>query len=110
MQVERELKFRLPARAAARLWQLLPTGAKRRRQIDSVYYDTPLMELRGMRAALRLRRDGRKWLQTLKLDAGPNPGLSARYEWEVPLRRAEDRGQHHGDAQPCIPVTPARRR
>src|SRR5262245_361704 len=89
MQVERELKFRLSPRSAARVWRLLPPGAKRRRQIDSVYYDTPLMELRGMHAALRLRRDGRKWMQTLKLDAGPNPGLSARYEWEVPLRHSQ---------------------
>ena len=37
-------------------------------------------------AALRVRRQGSQWLQTLKTAAVSTSGLSARHEWEVPLQ------------------------
>lgn len=85
MPVERELKFRLPAEAAARLWRLLPGSPRaRRRVVESVYYDTAHRSLRAVRAALRLRRDGRRWLVTFKCEQMPGSGLAQRSEWEVP--------------------------
>jgi len=89
MQIERELKFRLPARSASRVWNLLPgTSAVRRRSVESVYYDTPDRRLRSARAALRLRHDGRRWLMCFKSERGPATGLAQRSEWEVPAARA----------------------
>ena len=76
MALERELKFRLSARAAARVARALALGAAER--LASIYYDTPDLELRRARVALRLRRSGRRWLQTVKCDLSP----LARGEWE----------------------------
>jgi len=84
MHVERELKFRLAAEAAARAPRLLPFAAPpKKRRLDSVYYDTPDFRLQRAGAALRLRRAGRGWLQTLKLPQGPQGALASRAEWEM---------------------------
>ena len=88
MPVERELKFRTPAGAASRLWGLLPgSPVVRRRTVESIYYDTADRRLRAARAALRLRRDGRRWLVTFKCEQLPGSGLAQRSEWEVPTSR-----------------------
>jgi triphosphatase len=85
VQVERELKFRLDAQAAARAGRLLPfSGRPKRSQLHSVYYDTPDLRLQRAGAALRLRRSGRRWLQTLKLPQGAQGALAERVEWEMP--------------------------
>lgn len=90
MQIEQEIKFRLPASAVRRLWRLAPRVApSHRRSVASVYYDTAEKRLRRNGVSLRLRRDGAKWLQTLKLDAAPAAGFSARAEWELPARRGK---------------------
>jgi len=84
MHLERELKFRLDAKAAARAPRLLPFAAPpRRSRLDSVYYDTPDFRLQRAGAALRLRRAGRTWLQALKLPQGPQGALASRAEWEM---------------------------
>ena len=44
-------------------------------------------DLRRAGIALRLRRDGRRWLQTLKADGVQHAGLAQRAEWELPVRR-----------------------
>ncbi|HWV06312.1 MULTISPECIES: CYTH domain-containing protein [unclassified Ralstonia] len=54
-------------------------------ELGNVYYDTPDQALARNRAALRVRRQGSQWLQTLKTAAVSTSGLSARHEWEVPL-------------------------
>jgi len=88
MQIERELKFRLAASAASRAAQLLPFASRpRRRRVDSVYYDTPDLRLEAARAALRLRRDGHRWLQTFKAPQGVATALAERSEWEMPAPR-----------------------
>jgi len=90
MPIERELKFRLPARAAPRVWKLLPgKPAVRRKQVDSVYYDTPERRLLAARSALRLRRDGRRHLIAFKHERAPASGLAQRDEWEAGVASAE---------------------
>jgi inorganic triphosphatase YgiF len=90
MHVERELKFRLAAASASRVWDLIPGSAPAsRRVLESIYYDTPERRLRKGHAALRLRRDGRRWLICLKHDRVPASGLAQRSEWEAPVTRGE---------------------
>ncbi|OGA72970.1 MAG: hypothetical protein A3G81_23030 [Betaproteobacteria bacterium RIFCSPLOWO2_12_FULL_65_14] len=79
MHIERELKFRLTSGAFLRLKAL----ARERRSVASVYYDTPGQRLRRAGVALRLRRDGKAWLQTLKSESPRHAGLTARAEWET---------------------------
>jgi triphosphatase len=88
MATERELKFRLAASAVSRAARLLPFASRpRRRRIDNLYYDTPDLQLEAARAALRLRRDGRQWLQTFKAPQGVATALAERSEWEIPAPR-----------------------
>jgi inorganic triphosphatase YgiF len=82
LNIEREIKLRLTRAAAAELFRLAP----QRRSVASIYYDTPRQELRRAGIALRLRRDGSRWLQTLKAQGAPHAGLAARAEWELPVR------------------------
>jgi inorganic triphosphatase YgiF len=51
----------------------------------NVYLDTPARDLAQARAALRLRRKGEQWLQTLKTAGHSAAGLAARHEWETPV-------------------------
>jgi inorganic triphosphatase YgiF len=85
MPIERELKFRIRPRAVPVLAALLGSRADARR-VDSTYFDTPGALLRRNRMALRLRHDRGVRLQTLKAESHPHAGLSARAEWEVPVR------------------------
>lgn len=88
MHIEREIKLRLPPGAARRFWRLARASRRaRRRQVSSVYYDTSGERLRRSGVALRLRRDGKRWLQTLKLESTPAAGFAARAEWELPAPR-----------------------
>ena len=80
MPLERELKLRVSPRAAARIARALSLPS-RGRVLHSIYFDTPQLTLRRRRMALRVRRDGRRWLQTLKGERAPG----VRNEWETPL-------------------------
>lgn len=79
MSIERELKFRLAAGATARLQRELALGEPK--PVHSIYFDTPERELQRARMALRLRRHGDRWLQTLKCVIH----AAARHEWEMPV-------------------------
>ena len=81
--IEREIKLRLSPQAFARLARLAPE----RRRVASVYYDTARQDLRRAGVALRLRREGSRWLQTLKAESIQHAGLAARSEWELPVKR-----------------------
>jgi triphosphatase len=78
--LERELKLSVPPRAAAAIARALALPS-RGRVLHSIYFDTPQLSLKRRRMALRLRRDGRRWLQTLKGERAPG----VRNEWEMPL-------------------------
>lgn len=52
------------------------------------YFDTPDFALGDLGLALRLRRVGRRWVQTLKSEGERHGGLSVRAEYETPVPRA----------------------
>ena len=70
-----------PAVAAAK------RGPMRTTQLVSTYYDTPSRELAAAGVALRVRRSGRRWLQTVKGDGDAAAGLHQRAEFEWPLEQ-----------------------
>ena len=91
MTVEIELKLALPPMQATRLKRhALLAGAGRpvRRRLVSVYFDTPELDLMRAQAALRVRRVGRGWVQTVKIGGGSAGGLHQRPEWETPTAGA----------------------
>jgi triphosphatase len=53
------------------------------------YYDTPARDLAGAKVALRLRRDGEQFIQTLKSRGQSVAGLSERNEWDWYLDKPE---------------------
>jgi inorganic triphosphatase YgiF len=84
---EIELKLDLPADAVASLTRsAVFKGARRKtKNIVSVYFDTANFELRKSGFTLRVRRDGRRRVQTVKQE-GERGALLARNEWEQPIR------------------------
>ena len=88
MAREIELKLAVPTGAHDALIGWLDAHAKAAGSVElaNVYYDTPDQALAHDHAALRVRRHGKQWLQTLKTAGdSSHAGLSARHEWEVPL-------------------------
>ena len=81
---EIELKFAVEAQAAARIAASRPLAGLRpdRRPVTTWYFDTPQCELRARGLVLRLRRDGTRWVQSLKAGRGGRGGLHVREEWE----------------------------
>ncbi len=90
MAIETELKLRVTPEHMARLkrhpfLRSLSTERVVTRKLYSVYFDTPDLQLHRDRMALRLRRVGKQWLQTLKGGGGVQAGLHQRNEWETPV-------------------------
>jgi inorganic triphosphatase YgiF len=54
-------------------------------RLYSIYYDTPELTLREQGVALRLRKIGARWLQTLKTAGRVEAGLHQREELETPV-------------------------
>lgn len=89
MLAEVELKFQVPvaqrARVAAEAAGDGP-GAARRVRLQAAYFDTGDHALAAAGLALRVRREGRRWVQTLK---GLGDDGLTRQEHEVPLAPGE---------------------
>ncbi len=83
--MEIELKLALnPAHVTRVKRHPLLAGVKTERQtLHSIYYDTPDFALTRRLIALRLRRVGYHWVQTLKAAAPSVGALSSRPEWEA---------------------------
>ena len=90
---EIELKFAFdPAdagRLARHLGRTLGRQTKRRQTLVSVYFDTPDFRLREAGITLRVRRVGRRTVQTIKSANGAAAGLFDRGEWEQPISRPQ---------------------
>ena len=85
--MEIELKLLVPAAALEALGaDPLLTGVKAKRKarkrLDNIYFDTPDHALAQARIGLRLRKDGRRWLQTVKSGGSAQAGLHQRQEIE----------------------------
>ena len=88
--VEVELKFSIPPEAARKLGRLpevraAATGRAVTRRMRSIYYDTPDQALRARGMGLRLRREGSRWIQSLKRAGTIEGGLHRREEHETPV-------------------------
>jgi triphosphatase len=80
---ELELKFSLPLSLQDTLErEALDDADARRERVWSCYYDTPDGALARARMAVRVRRHGERWLQTVKADTGDR---FERFEWERPI-------------------------
>lgn len=98
--IEIELKFQVPADALERVRRAVATTAAGTQRLRTLYVDTADGRLAAAGMALRLRRDGRRWLQTFKAEGD---GLLQRIEHEVPVplpprgtTPAIDLGRHDG--------------
>jgi inorganic triphosphatase YgiF len=91
-EAEWELKFELdqPHDAADGAAAWLPAGIREAppRNLHSIYYDTPKQKLRRRHTALRVRKSGDEFRQTIKQDAAGN---FARGEWEQTIDGPEPR-------------------
>lgn len=105
---EIELKFLIdPSRREALLKHLDSAEGTKVRRLVSTYFDTPRQVLRHAGFTLRIRRDGRRWTQTVKSAAGREGGLG-RGEWECAATAAGPdlawvRGTPAGGALPRNP-------
>lgn len=84
-EIELKLALSETAQRAFLRHPLLASATQRSTsQLTSIYYDTPDLALRKSGIAVRLRRQGRAWLQTVKCAGSSAGGLSTRPEWETP--------------------------
>ncbi|MCB1954229.1 MAG: CHAD domain-containing protein [Rhodocyclaceae bacterium] len=117
MSNEIELKLGLPANALAALRRhpVVRDAPRvgRSQLLANTYFDTPDMDLAARKIALRTRRQGQRWLQTVKGHRASAGGLSSRPEWEHPYLGAFDftvvdddaiRGELEAQAERLIPL------
>ena len=97
---EVELKLEVPADSLTRLSRSSLLQAARRKPskpeiLISVYFDTDKLKLRNKGLSLRVRRVGRRHVQTIKQESDESAVLFARNEWEHQI----------GGRQPELDVT-----
>jgi triphosphatase len=80
---EVELKFQVPAARRAQLLRAVATRSGTRVALRANYFDTAARDLTQAGLALRVRKEGRRWVQTLK---GAGDGIWQRLEHEVLLQ------------------------
>ena len=96
---EIELKFQVPAEQRAAVDKAVAgPQALRRVRLQAAYFDTPSGALAGAGLALRLRKEGRRWVQTLK---GGLPDATG-------MTRAEHNVEIAASGASVPPIDPAR--
>lgn len=89
MAAEIELKLAVPAGSLKALQRhpLVAAAVKEgpAQTLRNTYYDTPELDLRAAKMAVRTRRAGRQLLQTVKCASASVGGLTVRPEWEQPF-------------------------
>ncbi|MAF49236.1 MAG: CHAD domain-containing protein [Rhodospirillales bacterium] len=99
---ELELKFRFDPKYSERLlksgwFKALRKGRAQTRTLNSTYFDTPSMKLRDKGYVLRVRRQGRQYVQCVKRGTGKP---FSRREWEGPVNgKAPDAGLFLNDPE-----------
>jgi len=93
VSTETELKYTVPAAAAARLCRqrlvrFHARGPARRQHIADCYYDSAALGLLHGGLGLRVRHSAGRWWQTVKTAGPGSAGLHRRGEWECPLPAA----------------------
>lgn len=88
MSTEIELKLSLAPDDCVHLLQLplldsLSISPAETHELYTIYYDTPQLDLKHNRVALRLRRMNSHWLQSIKGKGLISSGLHQQYEWEA---------------------------
>jgi inorganic triphosphatase YgiF len=83
--MEIELKLALHPRHAAHIRRhpLLSSCIPQRHTLLSIYFDTPKFDLMRRGIALRVRRAGDQWIQTMKAESRSVGALTSRPEWEM---------------------------
>lgn len=87
-EIELKLSIQTDATVALKAHPLLAGLDSRSQYLENRYYDTADQRLTAAGAALRLRKSGDQWIQTLKTRGSNVGGLHQRDEWEV--ERADD--------------------
>lgn len=111
--VETELKLRVPPEALRRVAAhrlLKGRGRASRQRLYSVYFDTPGLDLWRRGIALRLRRERRRWVQTVKGGGTAEGGLHRRLEAEAPVAGSAPDLSRIGDSGLAKAVAGAHRR
>lgn len=90
MPTELELKLSLPANLHDdfRALDLLAGGIEDEQELYNAYFDTPDQQLHQARIALRIRKSGERFIQTLKTRGSNDGGLHDRQEWEWEIPQA----------------------
>src|SRR6266542_3573453 len=87
---EVELKLDVPTHSLYRLARSSLLQAARKKSskpatLVSVYFDTDKLKLRKKGLSLRVRRVGRRHVQSIKQNAGERAALHTRNEWELDI-------------------------
>ena len=87
---EVQLKLEVPAPSVQRLVRSSLLQAARKKSaaqatLVSVYFDTDKWKLRNEGLSLRVRRMGRRYVQTIKAESGESAARFARNEWQHPV-------------------------
>jgi triphosphatase len=91
MEIELKLQVRsedLPVLRDSALLSAPAASAGVTRTLESVYFDTADLRLRRKNMTLRVRKQGRRYVQTVKSGSRHGGGALHRGEWEAPLASA----------------------
>ncbi|GLQ33652.1 inorganic triphosphatase [Litoribrevibacter albus] len=106
MSQELELKLELSEDAVAQFLNLSwfhsnPANVRQPdKTLENIYFDTPDLQLLKTKAALRIRRSGSQYLQTLKTKGKSVGGLHQRGEWEFKIADTDADGD--GEVEPRL--------